>query len=184
MKVDVANERAVIEGIKRADIAIIAAAREGIRKATSDLAADVIQHTPVKSGKARGSVVATIAPSGNSGRVSYDFRRLAAFYMRFLLRGVRKHPISTKYKSKRGMKAAQTRANKKAKKEGTVAPTITKKRSLAFRVGGKLIFRSNVPQHPGSKAKPILTDRLAANQGRIFTTIASFVAKRTGKVFG
>lgn len=180
-RVTLKNGRAVLEAVSKASAAVKDGAKDGIAKATADLAVDVVRHTPRKTGKARQSVVGQVSPQGNVGKVTYDYKKRGAFYMAFVLQGARRHTIGLKYKTARGLKAAQTRADRKAAKLGRpVAAQITKKRALAFMIGGRLIFRASVLHHPGLKANPILNDRLEANQGKIFDTIASSVAKKLG----
>lgn len=66
---------------------------EGIRAATELLAKDVIEHTPRKSGKARQSVVTKFSSNGLRGQVAYSYKKADAFYMRFVLLGVKPRPI-------------------------------------------------------------------------------------------
>lgn len=180
-KVSVVNGRAVIEGLNRASVAVKDGARDGIARATADLALDVVRHTPLKSGKARESVAGRVTPSGNSGKVTYDYKKRGAFYMRFVLLGAKRHTIGLRLKTARGLAAAQRNADRRAAREGrAVAPKVTRKRALAIRIGGRVVFRASVLKHPGLKANPILDERLAANEGSIFSTIAKSVARRLG----
>jgi hypothetical protein len=181
-KVSVVNGKAFIEGIKKADTETRAGAVDGIRIATADLAEDVARHTPVKSGKARDSVIGRVSPGGAVGKVTYSYKKRGAFYMAFILQGAKGHKIGLRLKTKRGLAAAQRYADRKAAKSGqSVAPKITRRRAMSFTAGGKRYFRGSV-MHPGLKSKPILNDRLAANGSRIFSTISKSVARRLSRV--
>ena len=189
MRVEIVNGRAVIAGISKAAGAVRDGAADGIRKATTDLAEDVARHTPVKSGKARDSVIGRTSPKGTVGRVTYSFKKRGAYYMRVILLGTYKkphgYPIKLKFKTKKGLALAQRAADRKAGRLGRkVAAKLTRKKALKIPVGGGFIFRASVLRHPGVKGRNILQQRLTANQQKIFNTIQNSVARRVGGTFG
>ncbi len=148
----------------------------GVEKATGELAEDVAAHAP---GKARDAVRERMRGQ-LTGVVDFDPQE--AFYMRFVLLGAKAHRIAPRRSRRNRTRLAETKRNLFSALRGAGVDAArlgafdkglgVARLALAFtpRGGGGLLYRDSV-NHPGIKARHILSSRLAAMKDRIVTTI-------------
>jgi hypothetical protein len=160
---------------------------EGVKDAAGIVAQDVAEHTPVKTGRARESVVTKLTQGGKVATVRYDLRKTKAFYMRFLLLGAKAHLISPKQRTARGRSQARRKRQKSLEISGmsstqaatealAYASTLTRKSAMHFNVGRENVFTRTV-RHPGVRPMHIISESMKSSQGEIVTALQEAVRK-------
>jgi hypothetical protein len=183
IKLEVVGGQVVLEDIERYGAALREGAIEGIRNGAKLVADEVRRNTPEKTGKAKSSVVVREASGGKAQTVTFDYKKSAAFYMRFFITGVKAHQIAPRRLTERGRRIAFKRKYKKLVRGGMAdldaslqatqyVEDRTKKRSLHFIAGGgEKVFSAKV-LHPGFKATAVFKDALNAKSAEVQRAIA------------
>lgn len=181
LTVEMTGGRGLIRIAEALPAACEGAVARGVADAADYVAKDVADHTPVKSGKARESVVTKV--TGTQARISYSYKKSAAFYMRFVLLGARPHAITPKLQTARGQRQLARRLEQRYRREGFAKSaaeakafaevSLVRKKALAISWRGPRYL--GAVQHPGIPATRILSARLAASRGAIEEAISSAV---------
>jgi hypothetical protein len=177
----VTSRGAVVSIFERWTREVRRGASEGVKRSVDLMGEDLAEHTPIRTGKALGAIT-TRMQSALTGTAGYNLSE--AFYMRFVLMGSKAHEIHPRRRAGNRGRAAQAKRNLHAalRRVGVDADRMAQlgrglgvqHLALSLSVGGNLLARARV-WHPGTKAQPILADRLAAMTPTINETIGASI---------
>jgi len=180
ISVEVTNTAAVIQGLDRHSQDARIGASRGIEMSVQQLAADVRQHTPVKTGKARDAVYGKML-SQLVGAVGYG--SAVKWYMRIVeLSGAKPHDIpkdrgpakqTRARQSKQDLIAALRAAGVDSGRLGDIRKSLGLRHRRALFFGGR--FASKV-HHPGIKSLLTLRSQLSADQAKIQANVRAGIA--------